>query len=117
VRLDQDDGTTGGSGLGLSVVRDLVERHGGRIMVGDNPARRGARFIALFPRGLDGVQLAEAEIKMERQRIIASQREAFAATPVFGSVAVPRLDPDAAEALRVRDGVGDGVGKGVSERP
>ncbi|MGV3709345.1 MAG: sensor histidine kinase [Gemmatimonas sp.] len=115
VRLDQDDGTTGGSGLGLSVVRDLVERHGGRIMVGDNPARRGARFIALFPRGLDGVQLAEAEIKMERQRIIASQREAFAATPVFGSVAVPRLDPDVAEALRTQDGM-SGTAEGVSER-
>ena len=87
VRLDRDDGTTGGSGLGLSVVRDLVERHGGRIIVADNPVQRGARFIALIPRGLDGAQLAEAEIKMERQRILVSQREAFAATPVFGSPA------------------------------
>jgi signal transduction histidine kinase len=92
VRLDRDDGTTGGSGLGLSVVRDLVERHGGRIIVADNPEQRGARFIALIPRGLDGVQLAEAEIKMERQRILVSQREAFAATPVFGSPAAPRLN-------------------------
>lgn len=91
VRLDRDDGTTGGSGLGLSVVRDLVERHGGRIIVADNPDQRGARFIALIPRGLDGAQLAEAEIKMERQRILVSQREAFAATPVFGSPAAPRI--------------------------
>ncbi|MBC8089558.1 MAG: HAMP domain-containing histidine kinase [Phycisphaerae bacterium] len=90
VRLDQEDGSTGGSGLGLSVVRDLVERHGGRILVADNPEQRGARFFALFPRGIDGPQLAEAEIRMERQRVKASEREAFAQTPVFGSVAVPR---------------------------
>lgn len=78
VRLDQDDGSTGGSGLGLSVVRDLVERHGGRMMVADNPAGRGARFIALLPRGLDGAQLSAAEGKMQRQRAIVAQREAHA---------------------------------------
>ena len=78
VRLDQNDGSTGGSGLGLSVVRDLVERHGGRIMVTDNPNHHGSRFIVLLPRGLDGTALAEAELKMQRQRAMAAQREAHA---------------------------------------
>lgn len=75
VRLDQDEGSTGGSGLGLSVVRDLIERHGGRIMVTDNPGARGARFIALVPRGLDGASLAEAELKMQRQLAIVASRD------------------------------------------
>jgi signal transduction histidine kinase len=41
------------------VVRDLVERHGGRIFVADGPEGRGARFIALVPRGIEAARLAE----------------------------------------------------------
>jgi two-component system, OmpR family, phosphate regulon sensor histidine kinase PhoR len=44
VRLGRYAGTTGGSGIGLSVVRGLVERHGGSIQVDDAPGG-GARFI------------------------------------------------------------------------
>lgn len=43
VRLG-DRGTTGGSGIGLSVVRDLVLQHGGTIEVGDAPGG-GAKFV------------------------------------------------------------------------
>ncbi|MEO5814240.1 MAG: HAMP domain-containing sensor histidine kinase [Gemmatimonadaceae bacterium] len=38
-----------GSGIGLSVVRDLVVRHGGDVAVTDAPSG-GARFIVSFPR-------------------------------------------------------------------
>jgi signal transduction histidine kinase len=43
-----DDGVTGGSGIGLSVVRDLVELHGGRVSVTAAPTG-GARFVVELP--------------------------------------------------------------------
>ena len=48
-RLD-DNGArrVAGTGIGLCVVRDLVERHGGRVWV-EEGARRGARFVVVLP--------------------------------------------------------------------
>jgi len=46
VRGDQ---ATGGHGIGLSVVRDIVEAYGGRLEVGSGPLG-GARISATFPR-------------------------------------------------------------------
>src|SRR5262249_48189094 len=46
-----DDSTTrrfGGTGLGLAIARELVERHGGRIEVGDG-AHGGALFRVKLP--------------------------------------------------------------------
>ncbi|MDU6749952.1 MAG: ATP-binding protein, partial [Bradyrhizobium sp.] len=39
--------STGGAGLGLAVVRTLVEAHGGSIEIADAP--RGARIIVRLP--------------------------------------------------------------------
>jgi signal transduction histidine kinase len=48
-RLDRDrNGSAGGSGLGLSVVADLVRRLGGSVSVGDAPGV-GARFTVELP--------------------------------------------------------------------
>jgi signal transduction histidine kinase len=48
-RLERDaEGATGGSGIGLAVVRDLVELHGGRVWVEDAPGG-GARFVVELP--------------------------------------------------------------------
>jgi signal transduction histidine kinase len=48
-RLNREiDRVVGGSGIGLSVVRDLVARHGGRTWMEDAPGG-GARFVAEFP--------------------------------------------------------------------
>jgi signal transduction histidine kinase len=44
---------TTGSGIGLSIVRDVVTQHGGRAWV-DSPSTGGARFTVSFPRSLAG---------------------------------------------------------------
>lgn len=48
VRLPASGGTSGGSGIGLSVVRSIVREHGGEVWVDDAPGR-GARFCVLLP--------------------------------------------------------------------
>jgi signal transduction histidine kinase len=49
-RLNRDArGETGGSGIGLAVVRGLVEKHGGRVTVADASAGSGARFSIELP--------------------------------------------------------------------
>lgn len=50
VRLGRKAGTTAGSGIGLSVVRSIVERHGGHVRVEDAPSG-GARFVVELPLG------------------------------------------------------------------
>jgi two-component system osmolarity sensor histidine kinase EnvZ len=39
---------TGGAGLGLAITRDIVERHGGAIII-DPDHHRGARFVITIP--------------------------------------------------------------------
>jgi hypothetical protein len=49
-RLDRDleNGAVAGTGIGLAVVRDLVQRHGGRAWI-EEGSRGGARFVLEFP--------------------------------------------------------------------
>ena len=44
-----DVGGVAGSGVGLSVVHDVVAQHGGRAWVEDAPEGRGARFVVTLP--------------------------------------------------------------------
>lgn len=50
IRLSREtESAAGGSGIGLSIVRELVRLHGGRAWVEDGPGG-GARFVVEFPR-------------------------------------------------------------------
>jgi len=51
----------GGLGLGLSLVRDLMQLHGGSIAVASDGAGRGSRFILRLPAATPGVQAPAAE--------------------------------------------------------
>lgn len=64
-RFRQGDATgtrTGGLGLGLSIVKSLVELHGGRVRAESAGLGKGARFIVELPRtAADQPKKAEAE--------------------------------------------------------
>jgi signal transduction histidine kinase len=50
VRLDRDvEGATGGSGIGLAVVRELVALHGGRTWLEEGASGSGTRVVIEFP--------------------------------------------------------------------
>jgi len=54
VRLDEARSReVGGTGLGLSVVRSIVEAHGGRVTVSDDPDLGGALITVVLPTGQD----------------------------------------------------------------
>jgi two-component system sensor histidine kinase KdpD len=40
-----------GMGLGLAIAKGIIEAHGGKIQVADNPNRKGAKFVLTIPIG------------------------------------------------------------------
>jgi signal transduction histidine kinase len=77
VRLAEGGSAPAGTGLGLSVVRQLVAEHGGRWWVGDVPGR-GARFRVELPLAEPGPGVAERVA--EPAASTPAQRKSFAAT-------------------------------------
>ncbi len=71
-RMNPGDGTVGGSGLGLSVVRTLAERHGGTAYVTDAPNGTGARFVIALPVGLTASDATSVEATRVTQEFAAA---------------------------------------------
>ena len=68
------DRAEGGLGIGLTLVRQLVELHGGSIRAGSPGEGRGSRFTARFPRCAppvsDAVSIGAREARAGRSRIV-----------------------------------------------
>jgi signal transduction histidine kinase len=76
--------TAGGLGVGLSLVHDLVELHGGRITASNRIGLNGAVFTARFPLHHDATDVA-----------IPVQPMAFPSSPPLDGLRVLVLDQDA----------------------
>jgi signal transduction histidine kinase len=63
-RFSQADGSAtrrhGGLGLGMAIVRHLVELHGGTVAVASEGENRGATFTACFPVRVSSAQGVES---------------------------------------------------------
>jgi signal transduction histidine kinase len=79
VRLAEGGSAPAGTGLGLSVVRQLVAELGGRWSVGDAPGR-GARFRVELPLAAPAPSPHAAERAAEPATASPAQRQRFAAT-------------------------------------
>ncbi len=106
-RFRQADASTtrreGGLGLGLSIVRHLVELHGGQVAVASEGVGKGATFTAKFP-----VRALVTEETVENREAVLerSMRPAPSAVPVLGDTALEGVrvlvvddQPDAREMI------------------
>jgi signal transduction histidine kinase len=71
VRLEGRAARVGGTGIGLTIVRTVVERHGGRVWVEDAPGG-GAQFMVELER-MDGYDAMETAAPAEPS--VAGSRE------------------------------------------
>ena len=100
VRLQHDGGSTGGSGIGLSVVRTLVEKHGGTAWVEDGRTGSGARFVVALPLDLGPapslVEVIRAAVTAEHRIPSSNLRtdEPPAVSAMSGSDAETRIQKD-----------------------
>src|ERR1041385_1850247 len=60
--------SSGGTGLGLYLCREIIEAHGGRIWAQNNSGRRGAIITFTLPIDLKFTEMAQSAEKSESER-------------------------------------------------
>lgn len=105
-RFRQADGTTtrqhGGLGLGLAIVRHLLELHGGTIEAESGGEGKGATFIVKLPLAPAPQRIWESSAPVNRQLRIKTERH-FSSLPALDDVQVLLVDddPDTLQILSV----------------
>jgi CheY-like chemotaxis protein/anti-sigma regulatory factor (Ser/Thr protein kinase) len=104
-RFRQADSTStrryGGLGLGLSIVRNVVEMHGGRVSVSSPGKGRGATFKILLPAALPQFQQTQnVEGKTESKQPVERKGHEAGLNLTGVRVLVVEDDPDTLELLR-----------------
>jgi signal transduction histidine kinase/ActR/RegA family two-component response regulator len=106
-RFRQADGTStrmhGGLGLGLSIVRQLVELHGGMVSVQSNGDEQGATFIVQLPLIATREQTVPAVHPPRQPTVSGHSNLSFGSPPSLKGLRVLVLDdePDTRSLLRV----------------
>jgi PAS domain S-box-containing protein len=87
----------GGLGIGLSIVKQLVELHGGNVSAASRGPGQGATFTVELPAALESSTARHDGLRQQPSRVVAEAFDAYAPTADLGGVRVLVVDdePDA----------------------
>jgi len=91
----------GGLGLGLAIVRHLVELHGGQVRAGNREGGQGAVFVVELPRRASALETSFPALVLEGQAVAGAEASGMEQTLAGVNVMVVDDEDDAREVLAV----------------